>query len=57
MVSVFLSLYLPEDFQHPNESLEYVCRVLEVEPEFTLLPSHERYLAYFGYVLCGFVPV
>ena len=56
IASCFLS-YIDDGFDHPFESLEYVCKVGGFLPEEVLIPSHERYISYFGYVQCGYIPV
>jgi len=56
IASCFLS-YIDDGFDHPLEALEYVCKVAGTDPDECLLPSHERYLGYFGYVQCGYIPV
>lgn len=56
IASCFLS-FINNGFDHPMEALEYVCWISGIEAEDALLPSHERYLSYFGYVMCGYIPV
>jgi len=55
IASCFLS-FIDDGFDHPLEALDYVCRVAGVDPDESLLPSHEWYISYFGYVQCGYVP-